>query len=388
MATYAIYIASFLSYYYFFPQILLGSIYAWFSDISQSVVVLMMTLPTLSMGMLSLVMSTFLGKANKKLMLLIGLVLIIAGGGIILANQGASFGISLVAAVLPAFGYTIIINTASVALVELNPDDGPGVIGVNNAVGCVGMMILSKVGGMMAADGNWVRPYWLTLLVVLPVIAVIFLYPSELAAPAKTAQAGGAQKPKAAISGENVKRFLMIAIPFFLYTLGITAWNNNLSDYIINVRQIGTAAQAGNASSLSSFAGLLGGFFMVRLISKTLKTKTVPICLLLIGASFLTMALNTDQIMLLYLTSFLFMVFFQPVTSMNFASVGKAMAAGAAVPLLRTIQSFTNFLGPYIMTALAAPFGGSIPVKAMIGIIMIVIAALCYFVVYKKEATW
>lgn len=387
MAVASVFMAGFFSYYVFFTNSLLGTYYNWFSDLPQSVVILLSTVPSLLQCLTSLLLGPILLKANKKAVMIFSMLCCIVGGLGIVLTGGYSFAVTMVCLILEAMGYTITINTSGAILVELNPGKSAELIGKNNAIGALGNMILTPIAGQLAATGVWSRVYYLPLLSILPLIALILFYhPAQMASDAA---AGGKQtQAQKAITKEGIIRFVLIAIPFIFYTVGVQAWNQNFSSYIIVERQIGTAAEASMVSTFASAAGMLSGWFFVGPAKKLLKTFCVPVCLLGLAASFLTLAFGTNSLYLLYMSGFLFMTFFSPVTSSNFAVASKTLHAGFAISILRAIQSLATFASPYIINGIAAIFGDSIPTRMQCGIVMIVIAAVAFFPIMKKADNW
>ena len=371
----AVYIASFFSLLNYLPSTLLGNLYNWFSEIDQSIVVLLFTAPSLISTVCSMVLGGFLHRANKKIMLLAGLSANLLGGAIILITAGQSFPLALVGMGLSGLAFALLMTTGNAVLSEVcAPDKVAASMGINLAIGTAGSMVFSPLAGFLAADGNWVRAYWLFLAIIPAILLVFALYSCE----AKNAQneydatgKGLAQIPK-----EATIKYAKLIIPEFLYLVGIQVWALNTSDYVINQAGIGSSAEAGIMSTLSSVGGLLGGALLVPIIRKLFGGNAVPVGMLVYAACISTLALGTHSILLLYICSLLSMLFHQPTYSIAMSVAGKVLPGGLGIGIFTGALGAAGFLATYILNGIASLFGGAYNTRFWVGVVLICVAAL------------
>jgi len=387
--TLAIYIASFLSYQIFITAIILASLYAAFPDVSPNLVILMYSAPSLVSALLSLVMGTFIAKANKKLMLLTGMALIVIGGAAIVFTNGGSFALCLVSAILIGAGYAVITTTANVLLIENNaPEDAPKAIATNAAIGCLGNIILMFLAGVLA-QSNWTHAYYLCFPVIISLVIVAVLYknPEKNAAAAAGADAAAwAEAAQAQPAQKYIGLFSLVIVAFVLVNFCTTAWNTNYSSYVIAEKQIGTTVETGLISTLASVGGVVGGFFVAGPFIKALKNMAAPVAMLLVALPCIMGGLGVNSIVVLYIAAFAFMVFYQVVYSVMISTAGKLFPGGAGVSICQGVLGIGAFFAPYILSFCAAPFGGTMTAKFWAGVIFILIAIVISIPVLKQAA--
>ena len=382
-STLAIYIASFFSYHMYIPAALLASFYAWYPDVNPNLVILVYSAPMLVSAFLALALGAVMPKLNKKLALLVGLASIVVAGGMIVFTHGASFPLALAATILCGVGYAVVLNVTNTLLVEIDPASSSKTIAINAAVGCIGSMILTYGAGILAKDGDWTRAYYLCFPVAISFLLVLVLF----RAPKTQSVAGETAAQQAAPMGKaNYGLFVPVVLIFLLGMLGNTAWNANFSSYVIDVAQIGTTVETGMLSTLSSFGGVVGGLVFAGLAFKYLKNMTVSVCLLLTTLPRLAALLGLNNMMVLSICSFLFMMFFQPVYGAITASAGKLVPGGMGVSAIGAAMGLGGFVAPYILNAMASFMGGTILNQFVVGCVFTVIGAIIAIPVMRKAA--
>ena len=374
----AIYITSLFSYQLQMAVVLLGSMYAWYPNLSENVVVLMYSAPSFLAAAVSLAISPLMKKVNKKMLLVLGMCSILASGCLIVFTGGHSFPLALTGAILTGIGYALIVSTTNTLLVENTPPSESGkAIGINMAVGCLGAMFLTTVSGILAADGNWVRAYCLCFPTAISLVLFLLLYRQERNAPVRSEpvshEAEAAQSAQTARSS-STGLFCGVLLLFLLMMLTATAWNANFSSYVLENR-IGTAANSGMIATMSALGGVIGGFFFTGFAIKYLKKLVVPICLLVVAAPCLAGAVGVRSMILIYLCSFLFMLFFQPAYSV-FAATAGTLKPGPGVSIVNSVQGFGQFLGPYVVTFVGGILGASLSGRFWSGVLFAVVAAV------------
>ena len=385
--TLAIYIASFFSYHMYIPSALLASFYAWYPSVDPNLVILVYSAPMLVSALLALALGAVMPKLNKKLAMLVGLGVIIVAGCMVVFTHGGSFPLALTATILTGVGYAVVLNVTNTLLVELDPASSSKTIAINAAVGCIGSMILTYGAGVLAKDGDWTRAYWLCFPVVITFLLVLFLYRAPKGQTVAQPAAGGAQAQPAAPAGKaNYGLFVAVVLIFLLGMIGNTAWNANFSSYVIDVVQIGTTVETGMLSTLASLGGIVGGMVFAGLAFKYLKNMTVSMCLLLTMLPRVAALLGINNIVVLYVCAFLFMMFFQPVYGAITASAGKLVPGGMGVSAIGAAMGLGGFVAPYILSGIASVMGGTILNQFAVGCVFTVIGVVIAVPAMRKAA--
>ena len=382
----AIYIASFLSYHMYVSTALLASFYAWYPSIDPNLVILMYSAPMLVSALLSIALGAIMPKLNKKVALLFGLATIIATGCMIVFTHGSSFWVSLAAMILSSVGFAVILNVTNTLLVEIDPASSAKLIAINTGVGCIGSMILTYGAGVLAKDGDWTRAYWLCFPVIISFILVLILFknPKKQSYDQSAAEGSAVKNEAAPVSKMNLGLFALLIVIFLFGILGNTAWNANFSSYVIDITKSGTTVETGMMNTLASLGGVLGGLVFAGIVYKYLKTAAVAVCILMTAAPRVAVLLGIDSIPVLYVASFLFMLFFQPASAAVTAGAGKLVPGGFGVSAIGAVMGLGGFLGPYILGALTSLMSGSIIDQFVIGCIFTVIGAVIAIPVMRK----
>lgn len=373
--TIAIYIATLFSYQMFMATSLLASMQAWFPNISSNLIVMLFTAPTLAHAAVALILSAVIGRLNKKMLIVIGLGSIVLGGLLVVLIGGASFATALAGVIFCGIGCSLTVTAANTMLVEMNPSTASTTIAVNNAVACLGSMILTTLAGILAQDGNWTRAYYLCFPSAVTLVLFLILYKgSGKASHVSQATYVGSPEyqPKHIVSAGL---FASVVIIFLLANFGTSAWNANYSTYIITEKAIGTTIETGLINTLASLGGVIGGFFIAGILIKVLKRWTVPVSMLFIAAPIVAVALGCESITVIYICAFTFMVFYQPVFGELSAAAGK-LFPGGGISFVTAMVGLGSFVGPYVVNFVSGLGGGSLTLKFWTGVIFLVIGAI------------
>ena len=337
-------------------------------------------------ALLSIAVGAIMPKLNKKIALLFGLATIIATGCLIVFTHGSSFWVSLIAMILSSVGFAVILNVTNTLLVEIDPASSAKRIAINAGVGCVGSMILSYGAGVLAKDGDWTRAYWLCFPVIISFILVFILFknPEKQLCDQSAAEDGSAKNVEAPVSKMNLGLFVLLIVIFLFAMLGNTAWNANFSSYVIDITKSGTTVETGMMNTLASLGGILGGLVFAGIVYKYLKNAAVAVCILMTAIPRVAVLLGMDSIPVLYITSFLFMLFFQPASAAITAGAGKLVPGGFGVSAIGAVMGLGSFLGPYILGALASFMSGSVMDQLVIGCVFTVAGAAIAIPVMQK----
>ena len=166
-------------------------------------------------------------------------------------------------------------------------------------------VIIQNIGGKVAAvSGSWNKAYLVWIPVYVVELILTFICLPNVAPEGKNAPAAGG--PTAA--GDTGAKLSMtpafvIAIHYFFYFLVLYVFGTNVSDYILNVHQLGDASAATLGASMVTIGGIFAGFLYAGYF-KVLKKWTVPV---LMGLCVIALALPifiTTSLVAIYICGF------------------------------------------------------------------------------------
>lgn len=381
--TLAIYVATLFSYQMYIASSLLASVQAWFPTVDSNLIVLFFSAPLLANAFMALALSPAIGRINKKLLVVIGLATIIAGGTLVVLLGGNSFAISLIGVIMCGLGNAATIAATNTLLVEMNPATASTTVATNNAVGCLGSMILTAVAGVLASDGTWTRAYMLCFPCIITLALFLILYRGSKVTVAAVESAVDTQ-PTTPNKTRNVGLFSTVVFVFLLANFAAAAWNSNYSIYIMMEKGIGNTVQTGMMNTLSSLGGVLGGFLIAGIVIRKLKRWTVPVSVVLVATPCLAAAFGCTSIPVLYVCAFMFMMFYQPVYGEMSASAGKLFPGGGGISCITAMGGLGNFIGPYLVNFIGTFGDGTTRIKFWAGVVFVILAALIAIPTMKK----
>ena len=266
---------------------LLASIMQTYSDVSPVTVQSVLVGPAL----VGMIYAFFFGKLNKKftvkkLLIFAQCALLLYG---IIFHMGGKVSIYalIVASGLAGFNMGSMNTVLGILMAGAVQDDKRrgSILGIMSALMNVGGVILTTLGGIIAARSTWQNAYWMFAYYILAIALEMILLPNvEPEGKAAPDQAGGAQAQE---DKGGMGKVWMLSIHYFFFFLWLYVFGTNCSEFIVNTYKIGDAAAAGVAASCVTvggiFAGLLYGFY-----SKILGKFTVPV---LMGLSVVGLAI-------------------------------------------------------------------------------------------------
>ena len=256
-----------------------------YSDIPASTVNLLLTLPSLIGLVVSFVTGPIAMKVDKKTLTIISYAFMVVCVVIYALVGDTNFNLLLVAAVFCGLsqGSTGTLQNAIIAE-RIRPENRANVMAMVNALTYGGTIFYNIVGGKIAAangGANWNHAYFLGFILIPTTILFAILLPKKHDEAAQESQpAGGeaqAQGPAESLgqSGTGMVYPVVLCLLYgvsmaFQYCTGL-----NMSNYFVNLLQLGDAALAGIVMS----AGTLGVFvsgLLYKFYSKPLK-NWVPV---------------------------------------------------------------------------------------------------------------
>lgn len=325
--------------------IILPGVYETFPELNTNIAMLIYTLPLLICAAAGLILGTVIEKANKKLLIVVGLLAITFGGIVILMFGKASFAMALFGACLCGVGYSLVQNSASVLLSLANPEKTSVLVMMSGAFINIGSMICSTVGGMLAVN-DWTRMYLTCLPAAITLVIFLALYRSkEEKSAVKAENAEGAPTFK-----RDPVLFGLIVLVFVLLMVCVAAYFSNYSAYVITDKAIGTTSETGMINTIGSLGGMIAGLFCVGPVMSVLKKWTVPIAIIGIMLPNLAMAFGTESWILIAALNCISNFSLQ-VAIGAIVGAGNKVFGPAGITVIFALQSLMNFAGPYIVSA-------------------------------------
>jgi MFS family permease len=289
---------------YSITNVLIAYIINSYSSHAPMTVSQLLTLPSISGLIAAFAAGPLALKINKKVLLLINSIAILAaflmfifvGGN---GPLGLLFAAAIIAGVAQGSNMTFI---SSIINEYFDTAKSATYLALTTALTQGGVALASFVAGYLGAGNNGANwPYGFTVgLYFVPAILVFaFLMPGKkdstpaAAQRTQTASTAETSEPAAAESNKIPARVFLMILMLMFFTLCMFSFGLNISTYIIIEYNLGTSAQTGMVNSLFMVVGMVVGFTYA-LWQKFLKKYigTVGIALLMIGI-FAMMQLNT-----------------------------------------------------------------------------------------------
>ena len=383
----ALFIASFWTYQRYLSGVLLANFFATFSDLSQNTVLLLYTVPTLLAAATAFALAPFMKRISKKMVICSGLLLIIVAGVIIEVTGGTNFALTLCGTSFTGIGFALVYNGTNIALTDMFPDKAGTAIAINNAVGCLGNMIIMAAGGVLAKGGDWTHSYWLCFPTIICFIIFVAMYREEKHVPIEQGNESteSTVEKKLSFSGRSFGLFIAVLVCQIGVILYNNIWNANSAVYVITEKQFGTTVEVGMLSSIASAASLVGGFVLAGLLIPRLKQRSVPVSMVFMLPLCIAASMGCKSVPVFYIFMFISSMFGAIVFAENYAAAGKLMGP-SGVTLINGVQSVAAFLAPYIANFIGSFGDGTTHIKFVAAVIIAVIGVVVSVIVMPKVA--
>lgn len=231
-------------------------------------------LPTLIGALLAGPLSQYISR--KKLALISSAIITIGGFGplLFINNFNAILGLRL----FMGLGLGLASPCAvSIIATYVKPEKANKYIGIKESVAAIGSFLVTIIAGWLAAI-TWTAVFYMYLVGVLVILAVLFLLPEDKPV-AKIKKSGGTTekfKPNA---------LLITSLSFaFLYMVFFNSIGLNLALYMKSTG-LGGAVQSGYVSSMVSLGSIVAGFILAWLV-KVFKKGTLGIGAICLAVGF------------------------------------------------------------------------------------------------------
>lgn len=329
---------------------ILGEIAEHYKDVDQSIIQMVLTLPSLVGMIFALVSGPLSLKISKKRIVLFGLVCTLIGGaGALLLGEKSIYILLLCSALI---GVAQGINsTMTMALISdyFQGEECSSLMGLQSAFVNGGSMIILFTSGILAGI-KWTYSYIVYLSFIPIILIVLKNLPND--PPIKENTVGKKKRSKLN------KTVYFITIILFAYTLFSSVFQTNIAIYLKS-NQLGEASTSGMVNSLMVGVGMVAGVLYGR-IKKILKNNIVVVAL----------SLATVGFFILYAFPFLPAVFISAAlvglglsllmpTAMFIVSnsVDSSMSA-TAIALTNAGSNMGMFLSPLLINPLSMVLGG------------------------------
>lgn len=357
---------------------ILADISKSYPNADQSMVQMIMTLPSLVGIIFAIAAGPLSGKIAKKVIVMIGLFSGFGGGMLAYFLGDISIYVLLLSSAL--IGVCQGINsTMSMALIAdyFVGDESSSLMGLQSAFVNGGGMIIIFVSSLLARLG-WKSSYLIYLLFIPIILIVMKFLPND-----QPIQREEENKEKGKLNGT----VYFASIVTLLYYMLMFAFATNVAMYVVN-NQLGDATTAGLANTLMSASGTVAGIIYGS-VKKQLKESVIPTAILLAGIGLLVINL-LGTVASVFIAGALIgfgMSLLMP-TAMFIASsaVTPAMSANA-ISIINGSANIGMFVSPFIINPIANIFAGDESFKFLMCSIALIILSVFAFINKSKFKT-
>ena len=382
MSLIVVLLASFTVYIYSFTTIVLGDIYTAFPG-QDSVTVLIASLPAVVMMISAFASAFLLAKFNRKILVIISMVIAVAAGLVVAYVELPVAGIVACSALMGIPAGLVAAANASV-LPLIAPDSlKDKVMGFHQAALMLGQTLFALVCGFFARGGNWAGGFK-TVYVIIPVIILVILFYPNI--PVETE---AKPKEETELKNEKVGRMPTYAILLLVtYLVGCIFWNGwylNNSDFIINEAQLGDTTLVGGVNSLCTAVSMIGcaavSFWM-----KAFKGWSLPLALLLGGVcTFLPTVIPTIPCCYIAAIGCQLGIMIAISALQTYLGLGlKGKNLTTAMSFLQAFEGSGVFLCGYVVPFIAGAFGESARHNMMVGAVATIIIGLATYTFMRR----
>lgn len=382
MSLIVVLLASFTVYIYSFTTIVLGDIYTAFPG-QDSVTVLIASLPAVVMMISAFASAFLLAKFNRKILVIISMVIAVAAGLVVAYVELPVAGIVACSALMGIPAGVVAAANASV-LPLIAPDSlKDKVMGFHQAALMLGQTLFALVCGFFARGGNWAGGFK-TVYVIIPVIILVILFYPNI--PVETE---AKPKEETELKNEKVGRMPTYAILLLVtYLVGCIFWNGwylNNSDFIINEAQLGDTTLVGGVNSLCTAVSMIG-CIAVSFWMKAFKGWSLPLALLLGGVcTFLPTVIPTIPCCYIAAIGCQLGIMIAISALQTYLGLGlKGKNLTTAMSFLQAFEGSGVFLCGYVVPFIAGAFGESARHNMMVGAVATIIIGLATYTFMRR----
>ncbi|MGI9953136.1 MFS transporter [Moorellaceae bacterium AZ2] len=336
----------------------LSVIAARFPEVSQTSIQLLITLPCVVIIVVTPIVGKLQEYISMKTLVLLGIICFLVGG--VLPAFLTSFSLILVCRAILGIGVgTVQVLAPALVAASFEGDERSNVMGQLTSAQMIGCAVMVFVSGYLAMMG-WNITFYVHLIALISLIcAAAFLPPIK---PMK----GGAARSEPAEKVELTAAAYGWAVTMLVFFISGLILATYLA-FLVTDHNLGTAAEAGQATMIFAIGGFLMGLVYGRL-AQFARNTSLAVGLFMGVIAYLIIAF-APNIFLVHLGSLIYG--FSVTTVFASIMVGTSMSVKpVAVPLATSIvvagQNLGSFLCPYIITPISALMSSDINMYAFI----------------------
>ncbi|WP_258360906.1 MFS transporter [Moorella sulfitireducens] len=329
-----------------------------FTEVSQLSIQLLITLPCIIIIIVTPIVGKLQEYISMKTLVLLGILCFLVGG--VVPAFLTSFTLILVCRAILGVGIgTVQVLCPAMVAAYFEGDERSNVMGQLSSAQMIGCAVMVFASGYLAMMG-WNITFYVHLIALISLFCVAVFLPHTR--PIKGAGAEGGPAEKVELTGAAYGWALTMLI-FFISGLILATY---LAFFVAD-HNLGTAAQAGQATMLFAIGGFLMGLVYGRL-AQWAKNTSLAVGLFIGVVSYLIIAF-APNIFMVYLGSLIYG--FSVTTVFASIMVGTSMSVKPiAVPLATSFvvagQNLGSFLCPYIITPVSALMSSDVNMFAFI----------------------
>lgn len=379
-------IGAFTSSIYDAAQNLLAYIANDYPTVDYLTVVSLMSVPSMASLIVALLNGPLSMKISKKLLMIIYMVAsCVSMFGFALVGANGPFALLMGAAIINGLGSGGRNPLQNTLVSEyIDPEKQASFIALSSALANCGMAVCNFLfGAVGSGDGgaNWPYAFYIgAALSIVSLAAVCFLPGTEKVKGEATEK----EKKGLNLNGWKPYRVLAMMILLGIFLIGYSAFTLNVSNYIIVEHQLGTAAEAGVASTIMTISGMLIGF-SYSIWGKVFKDWTAAAGFIFAIFGLCGMLFLTNSLIGIYLCGFCIGIGLNLVTPFGVAKI-MAECPQHIVALAMSVFTGINFLSvfaaPYILNGIGKMLDSGSSGMAIVGIGVFVIGVVLSAVLF------
>jgi MFS family permease len=348
---------------------ILADISHYYSNVDQSIIQMVLTLPSLFGMVFALLAGPLSTKLSKKNIVIIGILFSFLGGGLAFILGGMSIYVLLIAGAFIGVGQGIY-ATMSMALIAdyFQGEERSTLMGLQSAFVHLGAMVILLISGVLAGF-DWRSSYLIYFIFIPILLLVIKNLPNE--AP-----------DKHVIKSTDEESNVNIVIYFtcflvFIYGAFLFVFHTNISLYMA-ANNLGNATSSGFANSFMVAIGAASGFFY-RHIKKTFNSYliTVSIIVTAFGMLMIFAIGNLISIFVAAACAGFGLSTILPTAIFNVSSSVKPSFSATAIAITTSAASMGMFISPFIINRISNVFSpGDISIRFLIAAIALTMLAI------------
>ena len=332
----------------------IASIAAAYPDVPISTVQLLVTLPSITVCIVSILYGWLSTRINPRTLVIAGLTMFIIGG--VAPAFLDDFNMILACRALLGMGAGLTLPACDSIIPRLYEGRmRENMMGWNMTAGAIGVTIMVFAGGHLAAI-DWHLSFlgycigivsWLLVVLLLPKIPMV-----------KSELEGEDSAPKIGEIVSDIKWLVWVEIiVYFVGNMFATMVTSNLSLFVEG-SGLGTPADSGNALSLQMLAAAVGAFGYGWL-KRRLGYNVIPFAWLLLGAGFMIVghADSLGMVMVGMAIAGAGVGIVWPAYCMRVTELTSPVAQAMAIAIAGALQGFGNFFNPVVGSWIYELFG-------------------------------